>query len=237
MRQLFADVRLALRRLRNAPIFTLFAVASLALGIGVSTAVYSADYFSVMQLALLLGRLPGAPDQRESAHVVVVSERYWRQQLRADRDVVGGSLRLGGLTFEIVGVVRGSFHGLDRFFTASVSDPCDGAAARRAVDVWSMGRPDQATAGGGAARRPRMGRDRRQRRRAARLRLGSGAVHPRRAGRVLPAGRARGTRGSERRAQEFVAGRLSEAYRHERLAPFVRGFRYAAPWPTSLTPA
>jgi putative ABC transport system permease protein len=195
MRQLLADVRLALRRLRNAPIFTLFAVASLALGIGVSTAVYSAvrtlfwlptgvphqeqlvavasgphagmsgldfqdlraqqssftalaastrfrtalvsphgaeivlgeavsaDYFSVMQLAPLLGRLPGASDQRESAHVVVVSERYWRQQLRADRDVVGRSLRLGGLPFEIVGVVRGSFHGLDRFFTASVWIP------------------------------------------------------------------------------------------------------------------
>src|SRR5450759_4163507 len=36
------DVRLALRRLRMAPGFTVFAVVSLALGIGVSTAIYSA---------------------------------------------------------------------------------------------------------------------------------------------------------------------------------------------------
>lgn len=195
MRQLLANLRLALRRLRDAPVFTLFAVSSLALGIGVSTAVYSAvrtlfwlpmgvphqeelvaissgprasmsgldfqdlraqqssfatlaastrfrtalvsphgaeivlgeavsaDYFTVMQLTPLLGRLPGASDERESARIVAVSERYWRQQLRADRNVVGRSLRLGGLPFEVVGVVRGSFHGLDRFFTASAWIP------------------------------------------------------------------------------------------------------------------
>jgi predicted permease len=42
MDQWLRDVRLAARRLRLAPGFTLFAVVSLALGIGVSTAVYSA---------------------------------------------------------------------------------------------------------------------------------------------------------------------------------------------------
>lgn len=42
MIDLAQDVRLAVRRLRGAPGFTLFAVASLALGIGVTTAIYSA---------------------------------------------------------------------------------------------------------------------------------------------------------------------------------------------------
>src|SRR3954471_3058979 len=42
MEPILRDIRLALRRLRNAPGFTLFAIASLALGIGVSTGIYSA---------------------------------------------------------------------------------------------------------------------------------------------------------------------------------------------------
>jgi hypothetical protein len=42
MESLLRDALVALRRLRRAPGFTLFAVVSLAVGIGVSTAVYSA---------------------------------------------------------------------------------------------------------------------------------------------------------------------------------------------------
>jgi hypothetical protein len=42
MEPILRDFRLALSRLRMAPGFTLFAVVSLALGIGVSTAIYSA---------------------------------------------------------------------------------------------------------------------------------------------------------------------------------------------------
>ncbi len=42
MEPIIRAVRLAVRRLRMAPGFTVFAVVSLALGIGVSTAIYSA---------------------------------------------------------------------------------------------------------------------------------------------------------------------------------------------------
>src|SRR5688500_6059018 len=42
MASLARDFRLAFRRLRMTPGFTLFAIVSLALGIGVSTAIYSA---------------------------------------------------------------------------------------------------------------------------------------------------------------------------------------------------
>jgi putative ABC transport system permease protein len=204
------DVRLALRRLRLAPGFTLFAIVSLALGIGVSTAVYSAvhtlfwlpmgvpqqdelvaitsgrltnmtgldfqdvraqqstfqalaastrlrtalastegaevvlgeavsgDYFTVLQLGALRGRLLAPLDERESSRVVVLSERFWRQHMRADPAAVGRTVRLGGLPFEVVGIIRGSFHGLDRYATRSVWIPVGAipATARAAFDVF-----------------------------------------------------------------------------------------------------
>jgi hypothetical protein len=56
--QLLASISLALRRLRSAPLFTVFAVASLVLVIGVSTAVYSA-------LQSLVSEPPSAPRPQE----------------------------------------------------------------------------------------------------------------------------------------------------------------------------
>ena len=201
MEQLARDFRLALRRLRMARGFTLFAVTSLALGVGVSTAVYSAvrtlfwmpvgvphqeelvgvasgrlnimsgldyqdlraqqssfaamaastrirtalasaegaeivlgeavsgEYFGVMRLGALLGRLLNAADERESSRVLVVSERFWRQQMHADPAVVGRTVRLGGLPYEVVGVIRGTFHGLDRFLDRSVWIPASALPA------------------------------------------------------------------------------------------------------------
>src|SRR4029079_3837570 len=58
MEQIGRDIRHALRRLRKAPGFTLFAVASLALGIGVCTAIYSA-------VRTLLWMPLGIPDASE----------------------------------------------------------------------------------------------------------------------------------------------------------------------------
>ena len=159
MEPLVRDVRLALRRLRMTPGFTFFAVTSLAVGVGVSTAVYSAvrtlfwlplgvprqeelvvltsdritnisgpdfqdvrahqsgfkalaastrirtalssangadvvlgeavsgEYFAVMQLVALRGRLLTPLDERESSRVVVLSERFWRQHGRTDSRV------------------------------------------------------------------------------------------------------------------------------------------------------
>jgi len=190
------DIRLALRRLRMTPVFTLFAVVSLALGIGVSTAIYSAvrtllwmplgvphaqelvaltsgrvmlavswpdfqdllaqqtsfralaasspirtalasprhaevitgdavsgGYFATMGVAPLRGRLLNPNDERDAARVAVISESLWRRHFQADPAIIGQSVRLGGLPFEIVGVVKGTFHGLDRFWARSVWVP------------------------------------------------------------------------------------------------------------------
>ena len=43
------DVSYALRRLRATPAFTLFSIVTLALGIGATTAVYSAVYTAVLR--------------------------------------------------------------------------------------------------------------------------------------------------------------------------------------------
>src|SRR3954471_18703141 len=187
MHAFLGDVRIALRRLRMAPLFTLFAVASLAVGVGVSTAAYSAvytffwtplgipdaeeivavtsdgvipsmswldfhdlqaqqstfralgaaarirtalasaegaevvngdavsgAYFGVVQVPLRFGRALTPADEREAARVLVIADRLWRTHFHSDPNVVGRTVRLGGTPFEIVGVVKGTFHGLDR---------------------------------------------------------------------------------------------------------------------------
>jgi predicted permease len=196
MEPIVRDFRLALRRLRMAPGFTLFAVVSLALGIGVSTAIYSAvrtffwtplgipnaeevvavtngrvligmswldfqdvraqqasfrvlgasspirtalassraaevilgdavsgDYFSVMGVTARYGRMLTMSDERESARVIVISEHLWQTHFQSDPAVVGRTIRLGGVPFEIVGIVKGTFHGLERFQTRSAWVP------------------------------------------------------------------------------------------------------------------
>jgi predicted permease len=65
MQSLLGDARMALRRLSRSPGFSLFAICSLALGIGVSTAIYSA-------VRTLLWMPLGVPD--EQALVAVTSK-------------------------------------------------------------------------------------------------------------------------------------------------------------------
>ena len=194
MEPITRDVRLAARRLRMAPGFTVFAVVSLALGIGVSTAIYSAvrtllwtplgiadparavswtapgrfmswpdfvdiraqqasftsvaaarrlhaalalgdtvetvfgesvsgDYFATLGVNALHGRVLQPQDEMSRARVAVVSESFWRTRLHADPAAVGRSFKLGGETFEIVGVARGTFHGVHAFIPGCVWIP------------------------------------------------------------------------------------------------------------------
>src|SRR5688572_10849896 len=188
------DIRLAVRRLRLAPGFTVFAIASLAIGIGVSTAIYSAvrtlfwmpmgisdpervmswtvtgrvvpamswpdfldvraqqssfasiaaarrmaaavsigttvetvfgesvsgEYFETLGLTPRRGRLLHAQDEAGRARVAVVSESFWRTRLAGDSAVIGRLFKLGGETFEIVGVVSGTFHGVHAMLPSSI---------------------------------------------------------------------------------------------------------------------
>lgn len=194
MRDWSADVIHAFRRLRAAPAFTLFAVLTLALGIGATTAIYSVvytavlrppdipdvdrvanlyhmdprrggsgpmlwlsrpdfadyeaaqtsfeslaawkrfrlpiagqggaeillgeavggEYFSVVRIGPALGRvIQPADDAVKAPRVVVLSDALWRRRFGADRQVVSRTVKLGGESYEIVGVAPPTFRGVD----------------------------------------------------------------------------------------------------------------------------
>jgi len=83
------DVRHSLRRLRAAPLFTVFAIVTLAFGIGITTAVYS--YLNAFRQ-----QAPGVRDADELVHVVQSAGRVWRltgpefEELRAHQQVFSG---------------------------------------------------------------------------------------------------------------------------------------------------
>jgi len=212
MEQIGRDIRHALRRLRQAPGFTLFAVGSLALGIGVCTAIYSAvrtllwtplgipdaselivvagdprftypalswpdfqdfrtaqtaaravgagamirttvragevsqtvfgeavsgQYFTVMGLKPRLGRLLDAGDEAAAARVAVLSDAFWRTRLSADPRVIGRSITIGGQPFEVIGVIAGTFRGLEPVRAESVWLPVTAVAAD--AEAFSLG--------------------------------------------------------------------------------------------------
>ena len=62
----------------------------------------SGDYFTVMRLGALRGPLLAPLDERESARVVVLSERFWRQHMRGDSGPSAAD-PAGGLPFEVTG--------------------------------------------------------------------------------------------------------------------------------------
>lgn len=190
MRNLGHDLRLAWRRLRATPAFVLFAVITLALGIGATTAIFSVvhaamgpppgvttidrlvnithteagslpiiglsygdyldlrarqtvfthvagwfffqqafsangqaetafgeavsgEYFETLGVTPALGRaIQSADDVPGAPPVAVISNGVWRRMFGGARDVVGKSIRLNGVMFEIVGVAPRSFAGL-----------------------------------------------------------------------------------------------------------------------------
>jgi predicted permease len=183
------DLRLAARRLLATPLFTTFAVLSLAVGIGVTAVAYSVvdffffrepavhepdrvayvmapdsgrfryqslisrpdfddlraslqsfssvaawwsftpslagpmttelvqaeavtgDYFSTLGVLPALGRAIQPADDDHASAVAVLSHDVWRRRFASDPRIVGRTVRVGGHSFEIVGVALKSFAG------------------------------------------------------------------------------------------------------------------------------
>lgn len=73
----------------------------------------SPDYFPMTGVRPKVGRLLDAADASVGAPVAVVSEQFWRANLGADTAAIRQTIRLGGQPFTLVGVIGGSFHGLE----------------------------------------------------------------------------------------------------------------------------
>jgi putative ABC transport system permease protein len=72
------------------------------------------DYFAVVGLDPALGRtLQPADDRPGAPRVIVLSDTLWRRRFGSDPRVVGRTVNLGGDAFEIVGVMPGTFRGVD----------------------------------------------------------------------------------------------------------------------------
>jgi len=67
----------------------------------------SANFFDVLGVSPVLGRKLGEDDDPLS---VVISDRYWREQLNSDPEIVGTTINLAHQDYEVVGVLPAGFH-------------------------------------------------------------------------------------------------------------------------------
>lgn len=74
--------------------------------------VASGNYFDLLGVKPLLGRLLSAADENLDPPVAVISERYWRKRFGADPAVLGTPISFRNRTFLIAGVTPAEFYGL-----------------------------------------------------------------------------------------------------------------------------
>jgi predicted permease len=77
------------------------------------TLLVSENYFSVLGVGALRGRVFDAGDTKElaGAPAVLISENYWRKRFNGDAGIVGKAVKLNGAAFTIMGVTPHNFVG------------------------------------------------------------------------------------------------------------------------------
>jgi predicted permease len=85
----------------------------------------SGNYHAVLGLPLALGRgFSIEPDRDPSrSPIAVISDAYWRRRFSRNPNAVGSTLTVNGRLFEIVGVTRPGFHGLDSDSRVDITVP------------------------------------------------------------------------------------------------------------------
>ena len=76
----------------------------------VDAEIVTVNYFDVVRSEWSLGR-GFLPDEEENASVVVIGHSYWLREFGGDTRVLGRSLRIRGVPFEIVGVAGPEYKG------------------------------------------------------------------------------------------------------------------------------
>src|SRR4029079_5530831 len=72
----------------------------------------SGDYFATLGVTARLGRVLQPHDEASRARVALASGALLHTRLRADPAILGRSITIAGQPFEVVGVIRGPFHGV-----------------------------------------------------------------------------------------------------------------------------
>ena len=64
------------------------------------------NFFSLLGVPAQIGRTFAAgEDQNGGSHVVILSDAFWKKQFGGQKDIVGGTLRLNGEPFTVIGVL------------------------------------------------------------------------------------------------------------------------------------
>jgi predicted permease len=85
--------------------------------------VVSGDYFEIVPVTPLAGRVLGAGDGRDGQVPVLVSERFWRRRLSATPNLAALSIELNGHAAAVVGVVPDGHQGPGGVFEPDVWAP------------------------------------------------------------------------------------------------------------------
>jgi predicted permease len=81
----------------------------------------SGTYFSTLGINPALGRLITTSDERDAAHVAVISHGYWMRRFAGDTRLLNAPVTVNGVAFNVIGVASPGFNGLE---------------PGRAPDVW-----------------------------------------------------------------------------------------------------
>jgi predicted permease len=65
----------------------------------------TANFFSVLGVQPVLGRLPSADEEARFVPVTMVSNAFWRQHYNADPGILGRTVRLAGKSYTVIGVM------------------------------------------------------------------------------------------------------------------------------------
>jgi predicted permease len=97
----------------------------------------SGRYYSTLGVSMLLGRGVNENDEKEHAHVAVLSHRFWMRRFGGSPQVLGSTVRVNGVPTTIVGVEPSGFFGIDRGVSPEVSMPLNPSSL---ANLWVTGR-------------------------------------------------------------------------------------------------
>ncbi|HYP08661.1 MAG TPA: ABC transporter permease, partial [Bryobacteraceae bacterium] len=103
--------------------------------------VASGNYFELLGVKPLLGRVMTPNDERLDPPVAVISERYWRKRFGADQAAIGKSVSFRKQSFVIVGVTPAEFQGLQPGSPVDITVPIttEGALLADSGAIWMHG--------------------------------------------------------------------------------------------------